>query len=84
MEVGEIYATQDDDTILHDNKIYNMFGILKEAVITAYDKIVDAVISSSAVVLDLPSSEERLVVSDPIRAQVASISSVLDPELFFR
>ena len=59
-----------------------MFGMLKEAVVTAYDKIVDTVISSSAVVLDLPPSVERSVVSDPIRAQVASIISVLDPELF--
>ena len=59
-----------------------MFGMLKEAVVTAYDKIVDAVISSSAAVLDLPLSVERSVVSDQIRAQVASISSVLDPELF--
>ena len=83
MEVGELYATQDDETILHDNKAYNMFGMLKEVVVTAYDNIVDAVISSSAVVLDLHLSVERSVVSDPIRAQVASISSVLDPELFF-
>ena len=82
MEVGELYATQYDDTILHDNKTYNMFGMLKEAVVTAYDKIVDAVISSSAAVLDLSLSVERSVVSDQIRAQVASISSVLDPELF--
>ena len=59
-----------------------MFGMLKEAVVTAYDKIVDTVISSSAVVLDLPPSVERSVVSDPTRAQVDSISSVLDPELF--
>ena len=56
---------------------------VKNAVVPAYDKIVDAVISSSEVVLDLPPSLERLVVSDPIRAQVASISSVLDPEIFF-
>ena len=55
---------------------------VKNAVVPEYDKIVDAVISSSAVVLDLPPPEERSVLSDPIRVQVASISSVLDPELF--
>ena len=82
MEVGELYATQDNDNILNDNKTYNMFGILKEAVVNAYDNIVDAIIYSSEVVLDLPPSVERSVVSDPIRAQVASIRSVLDPELF--
>ena len=47
--------------------------------VSAYYKVVDAVISSSAVVLDLPPSIEILVVTGPIRAHAASISTTLDP-----
>ena len=50
--------------------------------VSAYNKFFDAVISSSAVVIDFPPSIERSVVTDPIRAQVASISATFDPELF--
>ena len=48
--------------------------------VSAYDKFVDEVISSSSVVLYFPQSIERSVITDPIRAQVASISTNLDPE----
>ena len=50
--------------------------------VSAYDKFADAVISSSAVVVDYPPSIERLLVTDPIQSQVASISTTLDPECF--
>ena len=59
MEIGEVRTEP------LDNMIEQLF---------AYDKVVDAVIYSSDVVLDFPQSIERLVVTDPIRAQVASIS----------
>ena len=43
--------------------------------VSAYDKVVDALIYSSAVVLDFPPSIEIFVVTDPIKSQVASIST---------
>ena len=48
--------------------------------VSAYYKVVGVVISSSAVVLDLPPSIEILVVTGPIQAQVASISTTLYPD----
>ena len=63
MEVGEV-RTEPLDNIIEQ--------------VSAYDKFVDAVISSSGVVLYLPPSIEGLVVTDPIIAQVSSISTTLD------
>ena len=63
MEVGEV-RTEPLDNIIEQ--------------VSAYDKFVDAVISSSGVVLYLTPSIEGLVVTDPIIAQVSSISTTLD------
>ena len=64
MEVGEVRTESLD----------NLVGQL-----SAYKKVVDSVISSSAVVLYLPPSIERSVITYPIQAQVARIRTTLDP-----
>ena len=77
---------QYDETIIHDNKEHGMFSMLKDTIFTAYYKayykVVDAVISSSAVVLELPPSVEDTVVPDSIQSQVASVSSIYDLDMF--
>ena len=76
----------DDETIINDNRENGMFIMVKDAIVTEYDKaynkLVDAVISSSVVVLEFPISVEDTVVPDAIRSQVASVRSVYDPGMF--
>ena len=50
--------------------------------VSTYDKVVDTVIYSSSVVIDFPPFIEMSVVTDPIQAQVARMSTTLDPEFF--
>ena len=73
----------DDETIIHDNKDHGIFSMVKDAIVTEYDKsyykVFDAVICSSAVVLEFPLSVEDTVFPDAIRSQVASVSIVYDP-----
>ena len=70
LEIGELHVNPDDETIIHDNKEHGIFIMVKGAIVTAYDKayykVVDAVISSSTVVLEFPPSIEDTVVPDAI------------------
>ena len=70
LKIGELHVNPDDETIIHDNKEHGMFSMVKDEIVTAYDKayykVVDAVISSSAVVLDFPPPVEDTVVPDAI------------------
>ena len=61
---------------------YVIFSMIKVSIVYAYDKVVDAVIPSSDVVLYFPPSIEILVVTDPIQALVSSISTTLDTYFF--
>ena len=76
----------DDKTIIHDNKEHEMFSMVEYVIVTSYVlkyyKLVDAVISSSEVVLEFPPSVEDMMVPNTIRSQVASVSSVYDPDMF--
>ena len=81
------YPTPRSRTVFDPMEVEELSDILDDNTPpTAYDKayyeVVDAVISSSAVVLEFPPSVEDTVVPDAIRSQVASVSSVYDPEMF--
>ena len=56
--------------------------MVKDAILSAYNNVVDVVVSSSAVVLEFPPSVEDKVVPDATRSCIASVSNVLDPEMF--
>ena len=70
LEIGELHVNPYDETIIHDNKEHGMFSMVKDAIVTSYEKeyykVVDAVIYSSAVVLEFPPSVENTVVPNGI------------------
>ena len=83
IEVGEVIAEPLDNMVEQVTEENIIFSMMKESIVSAYDKVVDAVICLSAGVLDFPPPlVERLVVIDPVLERVSSISTTLDPELF--
>ena len=82
MEDGEIQVNSDDDTVVRDNREQGMFGMVNDAILSVNNKVINAVISSSAMLLEFPPSVEDKVVPDAIRSCIVSVSNALDPEMF--